>query len=373
MTKDLIRKYCCICNSKLKTIIRFEKYPIKFCMSDDLYFEYATLSFCICSQCNTIQLNKLIDLDLLYNNPHNNNIIGKTWTTHFDKFSKFITNNCKSLKNVLEIGGSTDKLVKNINNYTKWVLLDPNSQKYNNSKILNINNFFNKKFTPDTKIHTIVNSHLLEHLYFPVEIIQKMYNILEDNGNIFISIPNMEAYSKITPFLGMHFEHTYFLNECNINYIFNINNFKIINKGYFNKHSIFYHVKKGKTDIISTNVIKEYNMTFLYLFHEKIEYFKNLVENINNKIKNKNNIFLFGCHSNTQFLIYMKLNISNITCILDNDTSKHNKFFYGSSLICKSPNIIKEIDNPMIICYIGSYNKEVQLQLKTINKNVIFL
>ena len=51
-------------------------------------------------------------------------------------------------------------------------------------------------------------------------------------------------------------------------------------------------------------------------------------------------------------LLYMKLNISNITCILDNDTSKQNSF-YGSSLICKSPNIIKEIDNPMIICYIG--------------------
>jgi hypothetical protein len=128
-----MRKICCICNSKLEKIISFEKYPIKFCMSDDMNFEYSTLSFCICSQCNTIQLNKLIDLDLLYNNPHNNNIIGKTWTTHFDEFSKFITNNCKSLKNVLEIGGSTDKLVKNINDYTKWVLLDPNSQKYNNS------------------------------------------------------------------------------------------------------------------------------------------------------------------------------------------------------------------------------------------------
>ena len=89
------------------------------------------------------------------------------------------------------------------------------------------------------------------------------------------------------------------------------------------------------------------------------------------QIKGKN-VYIFGCHTNTQIMIYLKLNIDNITIILDNDTSKHNKYFYGTNLLCKSPNILNNIDNPKVICYIGNYTEEVKEQLKTINENIEF-
>jgi hypothetical protein len=368
-----MRTNCCICNNNLKKLVNFEKYPIKFSMTHDTSFQYADLNFSICIKCNTLQLNNLIDVNLLYDNPHNSNIVGHTWNQHFILFSKFINSNCTILKRVLEIGGSSDKIVKNFNElYSEWILMDPNAEKYTSNKILTINKFFDKQFKIEKKINTIIHSHLLEHLYTPLETLRNMHNILEDDGNMFVSVPNMEYYSKITPFLNIHFEHTYFLNEINSNYIFTVNNFKIITKEYFMNHSIFYHLKKEKTASLSTDTVSDYNIKFLNVFYEKINYFKNLVEEINRNIENKINVFLFGCHTNTQLLLYMKLNVSNIKYILDNDESKQDKYFYGSTLICKSPNIIEKLKNPIVICHIGAYTDEVKVQLKSINSSVLF-
>lgn len=371
----MIRNNCCICNGLLHNIKNFNNYPIQFCMSEVNSYEYSSLNFSLCEQCNTIQLATLIELKKLYNIPHNDNIIGKTWSDHFIFFSNFINDNCKIFKNVLEIGGASDKLLKNFDNYDEWILLDPNSKTYNSNKISNITKFFDKDFIINKEIKTIINSHLIEHLYNPCESIKTMYNILDDEGELFISVPNMESYAlSNAPFLGIHFEHTYFLNEANLLYIFNLNNFKVINKQYFKNHSIFYHLKKYNFNLLyNIDFIKQYNISFLELFNKNLEYYNKLVIKINSAIENKKNIFLFGCHTNTQFLIYFNLNIKNIKCILDNDNSKHNKYFYGSSLLCKAPKIIENIEKPIVICYIGIYSDEVKSQLKDINNDVIFI
>jgi len=342
-------------------------------MAENIDYEYKNLNFMKCISCNTFQLSELISLETLYCDAHNNNVIGKTWINHFKKFTEFINYNSKNLKNVLEIGGPTNKIVKYINNYDKWILLDPNANTYNN-KIININKFFDENFKIEYKINTIIHSHLLEHLYYPNELLKHMNNILSDDGDMFISVPNMEYYSKTeVPFLGIHFEHTYFLNEVNIIYLLNKNNFIIENKKYYKNHSIFYHLKKIANITITIDLVKQYNISFTNLFNEKINFFKNLVENINKEITDKDLIYLFGCHTNSQIMVYFNLNTKNIKFILDNDESKHDKYFYGTPLKCKSPNIIKDIKNPKIICYIGTYTNEVKEQLKTINNTIIFL
>ena len=372
----IIREKCCICNGNIKYVNTFENYPIKFTMTKDNNYEYNKFKFYKCNNCNTFQLKELIPLKTLYSDAHNNEVIGKTWMNHFKNFTEFINSNCNNLKIVLEIGGPTDKIVKYINNYEKWFLVDPNAKKYNNDKINCICEFFDESFKIDCEINTIIHSHLLEHLYNPNDLLSHMNNILCNDGDMFISVPNMSYYSQTNvPFLGIHFEHTYFLNEANIIYLFNNNNFTIINKQYFNNHSIFYHVKKNisNNNILSIDLIRQYNSYLIHLFNEKIIYFKDLVKSINKQISDKDSVYLFGCHTNSQMLVYFNLNIKNIIYILDNDLSKHNKYFYGTPLICKSPNILKDIDTPKVICYIGIYSNEVREQLKNINNSIIFL
>lgn len=368
-----IRDKCCICDSKIIHLESFYNYPIKFSMSKTQEYEYRDLKFMKCINCNTIQLGELIELEKLYCDAHNNEIIGKTWINHFKEFATFINFNHNNLKNVLEIGGPTDKIFKYINNYNNWTLIDPNAKIYG-GKITTINNFFNKDFKVNHSIDTIIHSHLLEHLYSPNEMLYNMNNILSENGQMFISVPDMEFYSKSgTPFNGMHFEHTYFLNETNIIYLANNNNFKIINKKYYNNHSIFYHLIKKNISSNYIDLMQQYNISYTELFNEKINYFKNLVKDINKKITDTDQVYIFGCHTNSQIMVYFNLNITNIRYILDNDKSKQQKYLYGTNLLCKPPEILKDIKNPKVICYIGNYTNEVIEQLKNINNSIVFL
>lgn len=373
----IIRNNCCICNIKLENSIIFKDFPSRIGVSSSLDYKYNDLSISQCTQCNTFQLSKLVPLDELYVVSHNNEIIGKVWLNHFIEFSKFIKENKGNLLDVLEIGSPTDKILKYIDaeNYNKWILLDPNAVKYDNNKVISINKFLDKDLLIKDKYNTIIHSHLIEHLYNPVEQLSLMNDLLDDNGDLFISAPNMEHYGYThSPFLGIHFEHTYFLNRINTIYLLNKSNFVVKNIINYNTHSLFYHCKKEKNLNTSIDMVKQYNITSKYFFDTKINYYKELVSSINKKILNCNShIYIFGCQTNTLMLIYFKLNTENVKFILDNDKTKQNKYFYGTNLTCKSPEILSTVDNPYVICYIGEYTNEVKIQLNNINNNITYL
>ena len=196
---------------------------------------------------------------------------------------------------------------------------------------------------------------------------------MNDSGDMFFSIPNMEYFSKNgAPFSGIYSEHTYFLNKVNMIYLLNKSNYEVCAIKYFKNHSIFFHCKKNNNLNISTLSLKQYNLSNEYIFDKTNKYFSELVSNINNKIQNKKNIFIFGCHQNSQILLHFGLNSENIVCILDNDKNKQGKYFYGTNLLCKSPDIISNIEEPIVICHIGVYTKEVKIQLDKMNKKIIW-
>ena len=375
MINNIIRYKCCICDNSLNSIINLENYPISLAMSNNNNYTFNELIFTECVNCKTIQIKKLIDLKILYNQPHNNNIIGKTWIEHFEKFSSIINRFKKHNDNILEIGGPTDKIEKYVDNYSQWTLMDPNSVKYSGKNIQNINNFFSEEYKFDCKFDTIIHSHLLEHLYEPKKMLLKMAELLTDDGNMFISIPNLHLHSFDIIFLGMNFEHTYFINEINMLYLYNICNLQIINKEYYKNHSIFYHLKKTThTKTITLLLLRELNLGYKLLLLNKIDEMKVKINNINLiNNNNNNNTYIFGCHSNTQAMLYFGLNPRNIKCILDNDPLKWNKMLYGYQLLCNRPEIIKNEKNVIIICNIGVYTYEVKKQLLEINNSIKFI
>jgi hypothetical protein len=372
---NIIRNKCCICDGNLDSIITFEKYPISFSMTDNENYKFEDLIFTECIKCKTIQIKNLIDLEILYDKPHNHNIIGKTWIEHFQEFSYMINKFKKYNDNVLEIGSPTDKIEKNIDNYLNWILMDPNSEKYPQTNIKSVNEFFSEKSKFNCKFDTIIHSHLLEHLYDPKNMLLKMSEVLTDDGNIFISIPNLHSYAFEILFLGMHFEHTYLINEINMLYLCNYCKLEIVNKQYYKKHSIFYQLKKTKQPHhMQLSLLNEFNLGYKLLLLNKINEMKDMICNINIMINNDNkNTYIFGCHSNTQSMLYFGLNSENIKCILDNDSTKWNKKLYGYDLLCNSPETIKDEQNVIIICNIGSYTYEVKKQLIEINNCVVFI
>ena len=85
-------------------------------------------------------------------------------------------------------------------------------------------------------------------------------------------------------------------------------------------------------------------------------------------------MYLFGAHVFSQYLISFGLETDNIVSLLDNDSNKHNKRLYGTSLMCYAPSVLKDVKNPIVILRAGVYNDEIKKDiLQNINFNTIFI
>lgn len=370
--KYIVREKSLITNKKnLENLISLKNFPVFIgCTNQDKKKDIkADMDFSICKDSGFIQLKKLLPLDLVYSNYHSE-AIGGIWQKHHEELAKFISK--FNPKNILEIGGSnatlaqhTKKILSNIN----WSIVEPTPAHESINNITIIKDYFDESFSFDKPVDTIIHSHVLEHLYNPVQMIDHMYNFLKIGEKNIFSIPNLYKWLEKKQPNTLNFEHTVFLTEYITDYLLKLHGFKIIEKKYFEEHSIFYATEKIKKQKIPKlkNNYNEYKKMFLNL----INYNKKLVKELNQKIKNSNDeIYLFGGHIFSQYLLYFGLNEKKIINILDNSKLKQNKRLYGTSLYIKNPEIIKNKPNITIILKAGAYTDEITTQLKALNNQV---
>ena len=119
------RLECAICFSKMNHFYKIDNMPIKLCCVDTPNLTSENLSFSICQVCNTIQLDKLIPLDILYSSSHNTVSVGKVWEGYFQLFCRtiepFVIN-----KNILEIGDPSGRIANASNGFSNWYIIEPN-------------------------------------------------------------------------------------------------------------------------------------------------------------------------------------------------------------------------------------------------------
>lgn len=365
------RNICAICHSNLNSIFCLPNMPIKLACVNKTHFDSFNLSFSQCYKCKTIQLDKLIQLEILYSDSHNYTSVGKVWDGYFKLFCskiKLIVTD----KNVLEVGDPSGKIANRLNCYNKWLIVEPNKNVnvYFNPKIKFIEGFFNNEFKTDEKIDVIIHSHLFEHIYEPNEFLKNCYNILNNGGEMFFGVPNMEHIAKenLSPFLGVFFEHTIFLNKQNIIYLLGINGFSLIEIIDYESHSTLYHVQKNKIQYNNVIITNYYDS-----FFDTLHTYRRFIDDVNDKIENTNlPVYIFGASYNTQFLLALGLNQTKINGILDNCIEKQDKFLFGYNLKIFSP-VLLENNNSIIILKNGYYVNEISEQLLNINSNSIIL
>jgi len=371
---DLIDK-----TSEMELLYVFKKFPVFMgCTNKNSKKDILSdMKWWIGKKTGFIQLNPYVNLNIVYQSSHGSGKIGNIWKTHHINFSKFIE--LFKPQNVLEIGGGHGILAKNYlkHNNISWSIVEPNpDRKF--KKIRYIKNFFDKQFVNSNikKYDTVIHSHLFEHVTNPMNFLTLINKILDNNGKLIFSIPNLNKMLKNKNLSTFNFEHTIFLSMDYIDTLLKKNNFYIVKKTFFqNDHSIFYStIKTNKKQKLNFNGKKYYEknkknfLNFIY-------YYKNLVERYNNKLlKNDKPFFIFGAHIFTQYLLNFGLNTEKIIFILDNDKDKHNKRLYGTKLYVNSPKILSKYKNPIVILRAGFYSKEIKLDiLKNINKKVVFI
>lgn len=378
ISKYIKRDISCLTNSndliKLQKIINF---PVFFGVTSEPIEEdlYAEMEWFIEEQTGLIQLNNLIPLDVLYQSQHAYGF-GETWEKHYKHFSDFILN--ASPQNVLEIGAGQGKIAQICSNsdlIQKWTIVEPNPTFQPTDKIFVIKGFFDSQFNFEEDFDTYTFSHVLEHAYNPREFLECIYDKMSNNDNLIFSYPNLESWLKNKFTNSLNFEHTIFLTDNHLNTLLLDIGFKIIDKKNYEDHSHFYHVKK---DIKPLNKLTFENLSNKHrvLLQDFIKYHEDEVFILNEKIKkfDSKKVFLFGAHIFSQYLKVFGLETKCINSILDNSKQKQGLRLYGTDLYVNSPDILNEIENPIVILRAGPYNEEIKNQiLNTINAQTIFI
>ena len=369
----LKRTHCIVCNNKLSDVKTIKNFPIFMGttnkpVEDDLL---ADMKFCVCENCGCVQLGELIPLDVLYSDSHSPGVVGKSWQEHHKKFSDFVLKYAKG--NVVEIGGSNlilanhlqkSQKIKSISVYDTNIISEPA-----NKKIILHNTFFNSsaiKNKPDAIIH----SHVIEHLYDPFAEINEMCQLLDDNSHMIISMPIIDSMMISKFSNAMNFEHTYGLTVDLLKIIASRTKLKIIDIQEFNEYCCFVALVKD------SNVTEELDYYFdnNYIY-DYFNFYEKEIKRINNELlKSSKNIFIFGGHIFTQFLLSAGLDNTKIINILDNDERKQNKRLYGTNFIVKSPKILKNISEPVVVLKAGQYTEEIKSDiLENINPRTKFI
>lgn len=362
------RTECIFCNSKIDSTYFTDDKQL-FISSNVCNKEHNTkinipYNILICNNCGCYQNKYLGDIDLVYNDNHNNIIISNIWIEHYNSFYNFIKNKkiIKTDSNILEIGAGNNYIVNLFikDNYKNYYILEPNIT----DKLDNINYISGwlENYNYENNIDITILSHVFEHLYEPKELfkIKSQY--------IAISIPNIPKYIDNFILNFLNIEHTYYFEEEHIIKLFNNNKYKLILKEYYLEHSIFmlFELDDLLIDKIYNNKIVNYINTKFDIYFNKIN---NLINNINNYTNSNNNKFvIFPANMYIQYLICLGLDITKIKYFYDNNINKLDKFLYGTDIVCKNLDYFI-INNDYEIILLGFlYNDEIS---KILEKNNI--
>jgi hypothetical protein len=362
--------------SDLEDLHSIDSFPILMtCVTHDQKEDInADLIWKISKSSGLIQLSELIPLEILYKDQHSGTT-GGIWLKHHQSFSRFISK--FNPESVLEIGGGHGALSLDYLKYDSipWTIVEPNPAPVQNCPAKFIEALFDEDFIVDDNFDTVVHSHVFEHLYHPNKFMEKLSNVIKQGDYLIFSLPYMEKYLKNKQTNCINFEHTIFLTEPYIEYLLSKHGFKIIEKEYFmEEHSIFYAtVRDAQVQLVELpdNLYKKNKQ----LYMDYIEYHSTLISELNTMIENCDYpVYLFGAHIFSQYLLKSGLNGSVIVNILDNDQKKQNKRLYGTNLTVESPEILRNVKNPVVILKAGFYNEEIKSDIiNNINPKTTFL
>jgi predicted SAM-dependent methyltransferase len=372
-----IKTNCAFCDGDLENIFSIKNMPtfMGAVTNFDINFSKSDMTFTKCTQCGCVQIKELINPEILYQNNHNIETVGELWNLHYLEFSDFIKSGILN-KKVLELADPSCKIAKHISEYSdKWDIIEYNPNlNIQLPKVRFIKKWFDSSFDSET-YEVIIHSHFFEHMFNPIDGLKKMNECLDNGGNMYFSVPNLEYIldNGFLPGNVLHFEHTFFYKKDDLIRLLDLFGFEVDEVIDYKTHSIFFKCTKISNDIkfnsaeykftsadVSDKLLKSYNNS------------KNIVDSFNSHTgKNK---FIFGCHISTQSILSMGIDTKDVIHFLDNSVDKQNKFLYGYDIIVQLPDIIANIDEPVVmISHMSVYKSEIEKQLKKINKNVIII
>jgi SAM-dependent methyltransferase len=308
-------------------------------------------------------------LSEIYLHQHNE-LVGTTWKRHLDEFSKFVSENAQG--RVLEIGSGHGLLAGIVyskeNKITRWDKIEPNPLNETSEFGNFIQGFFPNPEIASESYENIVHSHVLEHTVSPFNFLNDCAQALVAGGRIIASWPNMEKMAENKDLNLLMFEHLTFLPLPEVRAMAKALNLRIIEIKSFEDHSIFICLERTKELGNSEKYISVVDSSTAHAISNEYSVFiANTVKEFNSFInKDSGEVWIFGAHIFTQYLIANGLDIAKIAGIFDNSVDKQGKRLYGTSLKVYAVRELQESGPLKILLPMGYYEKEILDQLRKV-------
>ncbi len=316
------RTHCVICTGDaLELLGGWQNFPVHMGTTKTYNDMFADQLWSICKTCGCIQLQELIKYDILYNFEHHTpGSIGDTWTEYNAAFAKFIKE-------------SQDDL--------------------------------------DKREYKVVED--LEHIYNVAEYFKNGGESQHVGDRVYVAFPTIDVFLKNGWTNGLNFQHTFLTTEDHIDFVLFRAGYSVVAKKRFNDCVMFVEYRKVNFSDIWRARPDEYDKN-RELYHN---YMNGLVTDAKVIGERLGEIsgprFMFGAHIFTQTLLYSGLNGGKFMCVLDNDTDKQGERLYGTGLYVESPEIIRNLEEPVVVVRAAQYTEEIAKGLHEINSSVIVI
>jgi hypothetical protein len=347
------RNECVICESEIEKLYSIDNVPISLSVTNTDFSEdkFERQELCFCKSCGCVQLKHLIVPEVLYNTTHNLTHMLPTWDEHHREFYDFIL---KSIKydSMMEIGGSSGALYNKIKDSNlKYSCIDLCEPNFDISNIKYIVGNCESYTFEDVKC--VAMSHVFEHLYNPNRFIENMF--VNNIQTIYISIPNMTYLLQNKSSSIIHYEHTYYIDDVFIKYLFSRKGYELVNRKTFKNHSTFYQFEKTKVQITELTFREDIKNTMLSIYLDiKNRFLQNTIP--------ENSFIIPAGHMGQ--LLYNLTKPTSILGFLDNDKTKQGKRQYGTPYHIYSFDKLNEYESEVnVFIYAGVYLNELLKQL----------
>ncbi len=290
-----------------------------------------------CNACDTYQTKYLADLGILYSSNHYVPF-GALRQEMISLFSEFVCQDQPSA--ILEIGGGNGELftalAKSLTSL-HYTIVDPAYIGPRSDNLTVVDGFYEDVKGIDCG--TVVMSHVFEHFYDPVAIINKMQK--EGVQTIYLCHPDYDAYvaKESITFNVLHCEHTFYISNAGLISLFEKHGFNMIRYQHHRGYSVFFEFSSGIGDNgITGQYIPRAQVSqddaceqYIYTLVSRAEYLNTILANTNGR-----DVYMWPCSIHSTILFAYGLRHQGIKGMLDNSLFKIGKNTYGHNIPCFS-------------------------------------